>query len=130
MKASFQTMTGNGGNQARGGYRLTPRPSAAADQQARLAPLDLQQLALARFSENRFNHVLALSQRRNLVQVGVGRLQGEVLFKVVRRYQGIDETVLDLHGDVVLEMHDQRSEESRVGQECVSTCRSRWSPYH
>src|SRR3546814_2275087 len=23
-----------------------------------------------------------------------------------------------------------RSEESRVGQECVSTCRSRWSPYH
>src|SRR3546814_15978022 len=24
----------------------------------------------------------------------------------------------------------QRSEERRVGQECVSTCRSRWSPYH
>src|SRR3546814_18350456 len=23
-----------------------------------------------------------------------------------------------------------RSEESRLGQECVSTCRSRWSPYH
>src|SRR3546814_12767926 len=23
-----------------------------------------------------------------------------------------------------------RSEESRVGNECVSTCRSRWSPYH
>src|SRR3546814_15721189 len=23
----------------------------------------------------------------------------------------------------------QRSEERRVGQECVSTCRSRWSPY-
>src|SRR3546814_18473530 len=23
-----------------------------------------------------------------------------------------------------------RSEERRVGQECVSTCRSRWSPYH
>src|SRR3546814_14771273 len=26
--------------------------------------------------------------------------------------------------------HDQRSEERRVGKECVSTCRSRWSPYH
>src|SRR3546814_18552212 len=25
---------------------------------------------------------------------------------------------------------DGRSEERRVGQECVSTCRSRWSPYH
>src|SRR3546814_14441610 len=27
--------------------------------------------------------------------------------------------------------HDlKRSEERRVGKECVSTCRSRWSPYH
>src|SRR3546814_6005787 len=26
-------------------------------------------------------------------------------------------------------MH-RRSEERRVGKECVSTCRSRWSPYH
>src|SRR3546814_5584013 len=31
--------------------------------------------------------------------------------------------------------HDQRrrlgrSEERRVGKECVGTCRSRWSPYH
>src|SRR3546814_13178623 len=25
---------------------------------------------------------------------------------------------------------DDRTEERRVGQECVSTCRSRWSPYH
>src|SRR3546814_11355800 len=25
---------------------------------------------------------------------------------------------------------DIRSEERRVGKECVSTCRSRWSPYH
>src|SRR3546814_18603856 len=29
------------------------------------------------------------------------------------------------------EMGDwNRSEERRVGKECVSTCRSRWSPYH
>src|SRR3546814_16481953 len=25
---------------------------------------------------------------------------------------------------------EYRSEERRVGKECVSTCRSRWSPYH
>src|SRR3546814_5987293 len=25
---------------------------------------------------------------------------------------------------------EDRSEERRVGKECVSTCRSRWSPYH
>src|SRR3546814_7228865 len=27
-------------------------------------------------------------------------------------------------------VHTHRSEERRVGKECVSTCRSRWSPYH
>src|SRR3546814_17934831 len=27
-------------------------------------------------------------------------------------------------------VNDNRSEERRVGKECVSTCRSRWSPYH
>src|SRR3546814_16196472 len=27
-------------------------------------------------------------------------------------------------------MWANRSEERRVGKECVSTCRSRWSPYH
>src|SRR3546814_21012392 len=25
---------------------------------------------------------------------------------------------------------EDRSEERRVGKECVSTCRSRWAPYH
>src|SRR3546814_18635998 len=30
----------------------------------------------------------------------------------------------------IREAIDIRSEERRVGKECVSTCRSRWSPYH
>src|SRR3546814_4614689 len=29
-----------------------------------------------------------------------------------------------------LSLAAMRSEERRVGKECVSTCRSRWSPYH
>src|SRR3546814_10487313 len=29
-----------------------------------------------------------------------------------------------------LDARPARSEERRVGKECVSTCRSRWSPYH
>src|SRR3546814_12627386 len=29
-----------------------------------------------------------------------------------------------------MDMNDLRSEERRVGKECVSTCRSRWSRYH
>src|SRR3546814_14980796 len=28
------------------------------------------------------------------------------------------------------QLQRRRSEERRVGKECVSTCRSRWSPYH
>src|SRR3546814_20635900 len=32
------------------------------------------------------------------------------------------------HGKTVYRR--RRSEERRVGKECVSTCRSRWSPYH
>src|SRR3546814_6135501 len=28
------------------------------------------------------------------------------------------------------DVFDVRSEERRVGKECVSTCRYRWSPYH
>src|SRR3546814_2486242 len=30
----------------------------------------------------------------------------------------------------IMSLVNGRSEERRVGQECVSTCRSRWSPYH
>src|SRR3546814_2953479 len=41
--------------------------------------------------------------------------------RIVRRaIDGVD------HRDQAL----ARSEERRVGKECVSTCRSRWSPYH
>src|SRR3546814_11640808 len=38
----------------------------------------------------------------------------------------VDEVSFDLLGGAMLD----RSEERRVGKECVSTCRSRWSPYH
>src|SRR3546814_15919076 len=33
-------------------------------------------------------------------------------------------------GGVGGDVEAARSEERRVGKECVSTCRSRWSPYH
>src|SRR3546814_15287466 len=38
----------------------------------------------------------------------------------------------ELQGEVrdVVTLPSLRSEERRVGNECVSTCRSRWSPYH
>src|SRR3546814_4126973 len=31
---------------------------------------------------------------------------------------------------LVADLRRSRSEERRVGKDCVSTCRSRWSPYH
>src|SRR3546814_8273060 len=53
---------------------------------------------------------------------------------VGRRQDRLQQLVRILHlGAAVLaldEVRDQRSEERRVGKECVSTCRSRWSPYH
>src|SRR3546814_11049268 len=35
-----------------------------------------------------------------------------------------------IFGDDARRYIETRSEERRVGKECVSTCRSRWSPYH
>src|SRR3546814_4164472 len=40
--------------------------------------------------------------------------------------RGLHDTLLD----TVAACGDDRSEERRVGKECVSTCRSRWSPNH
>src|SRR3546814_14734839 len=37
-----------------------------------------------------------------------------------------DKSVVTLRGTFL----GERSEERRVGKECVSTCRSRWAPYH
>src|SRR3546814_16681498 len=53
--------------------------------------------------------------------------------KEIKRIQlvaGRQEGALPEAEPVVAEEADFRSEERRVGKECVSTCRSRWSPYH
>src|SRR3546814_12447018 len=66
------------------------------------------------------------------------------VFHVIRRMEATGVAMcIDVHGDEALpynfiagyegipnpsEAH--RSEERRVGKECVSTCRSRWSPSH
>src|SRR3546814_17013401 len=51
------------------------------------------------------------------------------------RWPGVDfdiRTAFRFDGVAAMLGHeiDLRSEERRVGNECVSTCRSRWSPYH
>src|SRR3546814_17513254 len=37
---------------------------------------------------------------------------------------------VEVVGPYQVRIHAKRSEERRVGKECVSTCRSRWAPYH
>src|SRR3546814_5614118 len=44
------------------------------------------------------------------------------------RIDAADDWILSILDDA--DIHGLRSEERRVGKECVSTCRSRWSPLH
>ena len=64
------------------------------------------------------------------VIVGVGGFLGIGEKNVAVEYDTIEWA--DRNGDrwIVANMTRERSEERRVGKECVSTCRSRWSPYH
>src|SRR3546814_4288626 len=52
------------------------------------------------------------------------------LTQLVEFFRGASEsTLLQIHKPF-FDIMAKRSEERRVGKECVSTCRSRWSPYH
>src|SRR3546814_6697097 len=42
----------------------------------------------------------------------------------------IFDTIVNQDIREILATSNGRSEESRVGKECVSTCRYRWAPYH
>src|SRR3546814_10312981 len=61
-----------------------------------------------------------------LKRSGLAALYLDRLLDLKNVYKGID------HEDEMVNLfnHCIRSEERRVGKECVSTCRSRWSPYH
>src|SRR3546814_13639557 len=49
---------------------------------------------------------------------------------IIAREDLLEVPALVINNHICPERLDQRSEERRVGTECVSTCRSRWSPYH
>src|SRR3546814_11715960 len=54
----------------------------------------------------------------------------EIGNRTIRRSRGCNEELaaVDLSLEYILDI-GRRSEERRVGKECVSPCRSRWSPY-
>src|SRR3546814_14338038 len=67
------------------------------------------------------------------VTIGSGKhlIRHQILMRIAgppgRRARGhVIEILIGQHGDLAIE----RSEERRVGKECVSKFRSRWSPYH
>ena len=48
---------------------------------------------------------------------------------LVRKFDALEAKCAALENKII-PVSAERSEERRVGKECVSTCRSRWSPYH
>src|SRR3546814_1377961 len=61
------------------------------------------------------------------------RVKGLTVGRVLEeRLQGADAIPMFRLGEELARFQTDgiRSEERRVGKECVSTCRSRWSPYH
>src|SRR3546814_6575622 len=55
---------------------------------------------------------------------------GQAAIDQKRRQVQCNECGVEAADGVAPEQEVKRSEERRVGKECVSTCRSRWSPYH
>src|SRR3546814_12828381 len=70
--------------------------------------------------------------RLNRLAQFTAEVQGQRLHFIHARGDGSRLPLMLIHGwpGSFLEFEQLRSEERRVGQECVSTCRSRWSPYH
>ena len=48
----------------------------------------------------------------------------------VERYNLAQQPMAFVQNPTVKALLDSRSEERRVGKECLCWCRSRWSPYH
>src|SRR3546814_11604079 len=64
---------------------------------------------------------------RGLTTLNIGTMGGAAFQQIATGYLM---TWLMASGTMGAETAYRRSEERRVGKECVSTCRSRWSPYH
>src|SRR3546814_18891637 len=72
----------------------------------------------------------------------VGKIGENVAVRRFERFETANQLASYVHGGRIGVLVDfsgpeetgkdiaMRSEERRVGEECVSTCRSRWSPYH
>src|SRR3546814_16302370 len=62
-------------------------------------------------------------------RLDIARRTREIERRSISREAAIDEYI-GIFRAAMERIRPDRSEERRVGKECVSTCRSRWSPYH
>src|SRR3546814_13809195 len=76
---------------------------------------------------------VTISDRQiEITHLGRG-LSSDYLFRLAELREGMEAAALQRALGLTPRESDVlfwRSEERRVGKECVSTCRSRWSPYH
>src|SRR3546814_12662248 len=62
---------------------------------------------------------------KDYVNPGSEILSAEMMLRHLGWTEAADLIIASMEKSIL----SKRSEESRVGKECVSTCRSRWSPY-
>src|SRR3546814_11174454 len=79
----------------------------------------------ARISIDRMEIIFAIE---DLISDGIMSMEeGDEIMKEAREVVTTEQLLYRKRKE---EVEEARSEERRVGKECVSTCRSRWSPYH
>src|SRR3546814_21042586 len=80
------------------------------------------------------NSVLGISDERTRDVIVVAETAARYGFLhsvgVLHDETGMIKPLSPMQQDAYHRVTSIRSEESRVGKECVSTCRYRWSPYH
>src|SRR3546814_14227196 len=82
-------------------------------------------LAISPAAPPRLHH----AQRKTMLS-RTQQISEKTIKKTSRRQEPICLTAIDVECNAFSRAAAGRSEERRVGKECVSTCRSRWSPDH
>ena len=121
--------------------KLEPRENRVMSK-ARLRQAVLRDLAWL-FNATRLESGTSMAKapyaRRSVINFGLPSLSGETAstLEIPDLERAIRQAILDFEPRILANtlqvkalVEIERSEERRVGKECPSKCRSRWSPYH